>query len=335
MLSSNVGKTGRGGLAIYPLVVDLNLALIQIDISNTSSEGNETSLIVYGNGIAGTDSNHTRRGLVYTDFYLTPVGMYAEHAFYNKIASDSKVISYIYVLEVSHVFGDVRFSAAFLVLTEDNTGQLDFIHNLDICSCNLGHHDLCVFASDADNIGQFRAADRSKLGVGTCGCIHGDSGVIVAMMQIECIGAKLRRIHNMAIRLSDFIAQDECLGSSGAVEVASELHIGVGFGFFDVVFRSDSCEAGAVRHSATIFGHIVPLVVDLDCVVCSIDDHGLAKRNGAVHSIYENGAHSDIDSTEISTTVTDGHGAVLTTDVNAIKAELYIACFGVSVEYNL
>lgn len=228
----------------------------------------------------------------------------------------------------------MRYSAAFRIPTEDNTGQLDLVHNLDVCSFDLGYSDYCTFARNAGNLGKCCAGERCELGVGTCGCIHGDFGVIVAMMQIECIGAKLRRIHNMAIRLSDFIAQDECLGSSGAVEVASKLHIGVGFGFFDVMFRSDSCEAGAERHT-TIFGHNGPLVVDLYCVVCSIDEHGLAKRNGAVHSIYENGAHSDIDSTEISATVTDGHGAVLAADMNTVKAELYIACFGVSVEYNL
>ena len=228
----------------------------------------------------------------------------------------------------------MRYSDAFRIPTEDNTGQLDLVHNLDVCSFDLGYSDYCTFARNAGNFGKCCAGERCELGVGTCGCIHGDFVVIVAVMQIECIGAKLRRIHNMAIRLSDLVPQDECLGSSGAVEVASKLHIGVGFGFFDVVFRSDSCETGADRHSATIFGHLGPLVVDLDCVVCSIDEHGLAKRNGAVHSIYENSVRSDIDGTEISATVTDGHGAVLTTDVNPVKAELHIACGWVNVEYS-
>lgn len=60
--------------------------------------------------------------------------------------SDSKVRSYIYVREVSHIFGDVRYSAAFRIPTEDNTGQLDLIHDLDICSFNLGYSDYCIFA---------------------------------------------------------------------------------------------------------------------------------------------------------------------------------------------
>lgn len=82
MFRCDVGKTCRGGLAIYPFVIDLDRALIQVDTSNTSSEVNDTSLIVYGNGCS-TDSNRTGRGLVYTDFYQTTFGIYVEHAFYN------------------------------------------------------------------------------------------------------------------------------------------------------------------------------------------------------------------------------------------------------------
>lgn len=81
MLSSNVGKTCRGGLTVCPFVIDLNLARIQIDMSNAISEVNETSLIFYENGVASSDSNHTGRGLVYTDVYLTAFGIDVEHTF--------------------------------------------------------------------------------------------------------------------------------------------------------------------------------------------------------------------------------------------------------------
>lgn len=75
MLGSNVGKTCRGGLAVCPFVIDLNLARIQIDMSNAISEVNETSLIFYENGVASSDSNRTSRGLVYTDVYLITFGI--------------------------------------------------------------------------------------------------------------------------------------------------------------------------------------------------------------------------------------------------------------------
>ena len=87
MLSSDSGEPRRSfhGATIFreclPLVVDLDRAIIQVDISNTSSEVNETSLIFYENGVAGTDSNHTSRGLVYADFYLTTLWVDVEHTF--------------------------------------------------------------------------------------------------------------------------------------------------------------------------------------------------------------------------------------------------------------